>query len=260
MLPYLTDAELFTTAIFPILMGLSDKKDGYDYVRAHYRDWFPALPTYSVWNRRLNRAHEAVAYIYRVLVTHFSAITGHELFVDTFPVVVCQAQHASRSRAAQPFVSKGYCAAKKKYYIGAKVQLLGRRRSGQMPMPVSYIVATAKDHDLSIAEDSLTELMSAVLYADKAYIAHAFQVDLFEQYTELVVPVKQKRNGPPLALFDRAYNTLHSATRQPIESLVAWINRKTHIQNASKVRSVDGLFMHIALKMVAVVLMLIFNF
>jgi len=52
--PAFTDAELFTTAIFPILMGYSIKKDGYRYVRRHYHRWFPKLPTYDVWNRRLN--------------------------------------------------------------------------------------------------------------------------------------------------------------------------------------------------------------
>jgi len=85
-------------------------------------------------------------------------------------------------------------------------------------------------------------------------------LELFEQYTNLIVPVKKKRNGPPLGLFDQAYNSLHASIRQPIESLAAWINNKTRIEDSSTVRSVDGLFTHIAIKMVAALLMIIFNF
>ncbi|MHB1104890.1 MAG: hypothetical protein ACYCZ2_00890 [Lutibacter sp.] len=36
-----------------------------------------------------------------------------------------------------------------------------------------------------------------------------------------------------------------SAIRQPIESFFNWINEKTQIQNASKVRSFKGLIVHI---------------
>lgn len=258
-LPYLTDAELFTSAIFPMLMGYPIRKEGYRYLCRYYQDWFPALPTYEVWNRRLNRDHEALAYLFNQILRSFAPPVRNEFVVDTFPVVVCQAQHAYRSRAAQPFVSKGYCAAKKKYYIGAKVQIVTARRPGQLPLLVGYFVATAKTHDLPLAEDTLSDLNSVVLYGDKAYIDQTFQLHLFDQYTDLVVPVKQKKNGPPLGLFDRAFNTLHAATRQPVESLVSWMNNKTRIEEASAVRSVNGLFATIALKMIAALIMLIFN-
>jgi len=162
-LPYFTDAELLTSAIFPLLMGYPIKKDGYRYVRRHYRSWFPILPTYEVWNRRLNRSHEALAYLYQLILWHFGNFVGQELIIDTIPIIVCHAQHSSHSTAARPFVSKGYCAAKKQYYIGAKVQLLSVRRPGQMPLPGGYIVATAKDHDLTIAEDSMSDVSGVIV-------------------------------------------------------------------------------------------------
>jgi len=209
---------------------------------------------------RLNREHEALAYLFHVILKSFAAHLGHQFIVDTFPISVCQAQHASGSRAAQPFVSKGYCAAKKKYYIGAKVEILAAPRPGQLPMIGGYFIATAKRHDLKIAQETLTDLTGVVLYGDKAFVDQSFQLELFENYNELIVPVKQKKNAPPLGLFDEAFNSLHASIRQPIESLVAWINNKTRIEDASKVRSVNGLFAQIALKMVAALLMLIFNF
>jgi hypothetical protein len=258
-LPYFTDAELFTSALFPMLMGYSIRKEGYRYLCRHYRSWFAALPTYEVWNRRLNRDHEALAYLFNLILRHFAPQVSTEFVVDTFPVVVCQAQHSYDSRAAKPFVSKSYCAAKKKYYVGAKVEIVTAKRPGQLPIPFGYFIATAKTHDLPLAEDTLMDLNGVVLYGDKAYIDQSFQVQLLEQYTDLVVPIKKHKNGPPLGLFDQAFNTLHASSRQSVECLVSWINNKTNIEDASKVRSVNGLFTTIALKMIAALILLLFN-
>ena len=44
---------------------------------------------------------------------------------------------------------------------------------------------------------------------------------------------------------DDLFSTAVSRFRQPIESLFNWINEKTGLQNASKVRATNGLFVHI---------------
>lgn len=225
--PPLTDAELFTTALFPILMGYTDQKLGHRYLRRHYRSWFRALPVYEVWNRRLNREPEALHYVYNLILRYLAPLYRiQEFVIDTLPVVVCQAQHSAHARAAQPFVTKGYCQAKKKYYLGAKIELLAGFQDDGLPVPGGYIVATARDHDLTIAKETMPDLPGIKIFGDKADVDQKFQLDLFNQYIDLVVPIKKKKNGPPLGLFDQAYNSLLSSKRQPIESLVAWINNK----------------------------------
>ena len=62
---FFTDIELFTCAVFAELMGHHNKKDGYKYIRRHYLSWFPKLPTYEVYNRKLNKFYEAFAYIFK---------------------------------------------------------------------------------------------------------------------------------------------------------------------------------------------------
>jgi hypothetical protein len=47
--------------------------------------------------------------------------------------------------------------------------------------------------------------------------------------------------------------------RQPIESLFNWIDEKTGIQEASKVRSVEGLMVHAFGRLAAAMLLLAFN-
>ena len=50
---------------------------------------------------------------------------------------------------------------------------------------------------------------------------------------------------------DRLLSTAISRVRQPIESLFNWIEEKTHIQVASKVRSYEGLMVHVFGKIAA---------
>ena len=62
---------------------------------------------------------------------------------------------------------------------------------------------------------------------------------------------------------DQAYNDIFnkavSSIRQPIESCFNWINELTQIQNASKVRSTNGLKLHLYGK-ITVALMVMTNF
>jgi hypothetical protein len=55
-------------------------------------------------------------------------------------------------------------------------------------------------------------------------------------------------------------STAVSRVRQPIESLFNWIEEKTGIQTASKVRSTQGLLVHVFGKLAAAMLMLTLAF
>ncbi len=261
--PFFTDAELLTCAIFSELMGHHTKKDGYKYMCRHYRSWFPKLPKYEVYNRKLNKFHDAFAYIFKQLRASYVCCREAKGQIDTAPIVVCHAQHSANAKAAQPFVSKGYCAAKKMYYVGAKLQIIAQNRNQALPIPIDYHLETASKHDLQIAKQTIRSapVENMDIYADKAYIDNEFQMELFENHhINVITPHKKKKGQSRLTLFQQAFNTIHASARQPIDTLFGWIHDKTKIQNASKVRSVEGLFYFINIKMVAALIMLIFNF
>lgn len=111
--PIFTDAELLACATFTETLGFKNKKDGYNYLKSHYYTWFPFLPCYEIYSRKLNRFSEAIRYIFRVIVYKYGTVNKHHILIDTEPIEVCQPQHSQHSKAAQPFVTKGYCAAKK---------------------------------------------------------------------------------------------------------------------------------------------------
>ena len=62
-------------------------------------------------------------------------------------------------------------------------------------------------------------------------------------------------------MMDEILSSSVSRVRQPIESLFSWIDEKTGIQTASKVRSTQGLLVHVYGKLAAALLLLtpIFN-
>jgi len=183
--------------------------------------------------------------------------------IDTAPIEVCQPQHSQRSKAAKPFVSKGYCAAKKKYYIGVKLQIIAQGREHKLPLPVEFAIASASIHDLDIAKKTLpeSELENIDLYGDKAYKDKQFQLELFENKSlNIITPIKKKKGQTHLTLFQNAANSIHSSIRQPIDTLFGWIQKKTDIQNASKVRSPNGLFYHVGVKMIAALIFMIAEF
>ena len=82
---------------------------------------------------------------------------------------------------------------------------------------------------------------------------------LKQQPVDIYTPVKRKKGGRPLDLFQKLFSTAVSRIRQPIESLFNWIHQKTHIQSASKVRAFSGLQVHIFGKIAAALFLLIFN-
>jgi len=261
--PFFTDAELFTCCIFAELMGYKRKKHGYQYIKRHFHSWFPQLPSYEVYSRKLNKYYDTLIYMFTSLSHKYGTVSQSYAIIDTAPIEVCQPQHAQNSAAAQPFVAKGYCAAKKKYYIGAKLQIVAQARTQQLSFPFEFSLASASFHDVTIAKATLSdsEFYHIDLYSDKAYIDNEFQLELFEtKGIKLITPIKKKKGQQQLTLFQQAANSIHSSMRQPIDELFAWINEKTGIQNASKVRSENGLFYHICVKMITALILLIVQF
>ena len=64
--------------------------------------------------------------------------------------------------------------------------------------------------------------------------------------SEIITPIKAKKGRTDRQkqidlAFEMLYDKMVSSVRQPIESFFNWLNEKTQIQKASKVRSSKGL-------------------
>ena len=78
-----------------------------------------------------------------------------------------------------------------------------------------------------------------------------------KQNIEIVTPVKLRKGQEFLDSADALFSTAVSRARQAIESFFNWIQQKTQIQTASKVRSTKGLLAHIFAKLAAACFMLV---
>ena len=96
---------------------------------------------------------------------------------------------------------------------------------------------------------------------DKAYCDGKLAQPMRANGNELLTCGKATKGLPQvLEQCDRAANDLAdravAGLRQPIESFFSWLNEKTHIGNASKVRSEKGLLVHVFGRLAAALLML----
>ncbi len=173
--------------------------------------------------------------------------------------MLAQNGHAYTATVARELADVGYCAAKKTYFHGVRLHCLASRRFARLPSPTNIWLCEASHHDSTAAREQLLELPNTTLIADLAYPEVEFELSLAQQNTRLFTGCK-KPKGKDLTKFQKYHNRLISKFRQPIESLFNWINEKTHIQIASKVRSADALMLHCWGKLAVAFFLLVFNY
>ena len=131
-----------------------------------------------------------------------------------------------------------------------------------IPFPEIFRITSADENDLTAARLIFSKVFNRFIIGDKIYAdMNLNEVMKREQNTEMITPIKKKKGQEFLDSADKLFSTAVSKIRQPMESFFQWLNEKTGIQNASKVRSTKGLFVHIFGRIsVALFLLTIFNF
>jgi len=241
--PKFTDEECMTTFIWGIANQKFDVKKCYEFIKDFYEDWFPELPSYQAYSNRICKLSEAFKLLAGILLSGLDLDPSHSDFViDSMPIVVAGAKRSSRAVAAKEICDKGYCASKNMYYYGIKLHSLAQCRAGTIPLPFLMRPTKASENDLTVGKDILGGVRNMNVYADKCYKNKEWE-DLLLATNNISVftPVKLKKGQDKMFLMDRVYSAAVSKVRQPIESLFNWIQEKTNIQAASKVRSAAGL-------------------
>lgn len=259
--PRFTDQELITIYLFGHLNGLFQKKAIYRFTRHYWADWFPDLPSYQAFNRRLNLLESAFHSIGAVLLNALAERQATEIdhLIDSMPVMLASGSFSRRARVAREIANSGYCAAKKLHFHGIRLHFIAGRRSGSLPNPVRIWLREASVHDLTSLKEQRVFLPNSTLFGDKAFCDKALELEFKEQNTQFLVP-KKKPKGKQLNCFEKQRNRLISRLRQPIESFFNWLIAKTQIQRASQVRSTDGLLVHCFGKLTFALLLLVFYY
>jgi len=257
-----TDQEAVTIYLFVGYYQRYSKVSEIHHFAYHYlSDWFPNLTTYEKFNNRLSTIYPVFCDIVSDIFSNHIPENAQldTLLIDSMPIITCKGKNRKAKVArditdtcAERSRSKGYCSTKNLYYYGLKLHVLAYRIIGKIPFPNKLYFSAASENDLSVAKELnwFDKLYESNVFADKIYIDHDyFQTRKQTIQLDLFTPIKAVKGMPEhIKQHDAAYNNLFSTAvskvRQPIESLLNWLIEKTNIQNASKVRSTNGLWLH----------------
>ena len=221
-------------------------------------------PSYQVFNIRLNMLSEAFKILVATTIQSFRPEDCDSLvsIVDSMPVITCKEKNRE-GKVATEITSKGYCSTKNMYYYGMKLHMVGQRRKGTIPFPEMIILTPASDNDLAVFKNECAPYLSGrtvlgdKIYSDFSFFNESNPVKVLTPHKEIKgePEVLKQRDKAARDLFSQAVSKL----RQPIESFFNWLNEKTEIQRASKVRATKGLLVHTFGKL-AVALLTFVNF
>ena len=266
--PEFTDQEIMTIYLFA---GHEQRyfqiNEIYSFTKDYLLSWFPKLPSYQTFSYRLNLLTGAFQALVSKLISSFKPENCSNLFsiVDSMPIITCGGRNRT-GKVASEITAKGFCSTKNMYYYGCKIHTMASVRTGTIPFPESMIITPAEDNDLTAFKQAWGDnIFSKVILGDKAYSDKEYFNDNKRktQDIEMLTPIKGiKGQTQEVKQRDKAFNDLFSSAvskvRQPIESFFNWLNEKTKIQRAMKVRSTAGLIIHLFGKMAMAFIYLIF--
>jgi len=243
-----TDEEVMTVYLFGLMSHQYTCKNIYRYTADHLKDWFPTLPSYQAFVNRINRLGDVFIRLIELLQEKIPVELKETLFrviIDSMPIIMAHGSRRFKAKVAPEIATNnGYCATKKLYYYGVKLHILADYIKGNLPIPCYIGLTSAGTADLKAYEQLGPVLSGSNVFADKAYQTENNPVLKSEGIT-LYTPAKKQKGQEYLDAAEQLLSTAVSRIRQPVESLFNWLEEKTTIQRASKVRSYAILMVHV---------------
>jgi len=241
--PKFTDVECMTTYIWGIINQKFEVKACYDFIKDYYDGWFPDLPSYQAYSKRICYLADAFKGLANMFLCGMGLDASHsDYIIDSVPIILASHKRSWRGKVAGELCDKGYCASKELHYYGMKLHILAQCNYKAMPTPAVMTTSKASCHDLPIAKEMLGDIFDIRAFGDKAFIDKHWQARMLsENNVTILTPVKLKKGQKKLSFWDGLYSAAVSGIKQAIESLNNWLIEKTSIQKASKVRSASGL-------------------
>ena len=170
--------------------------------------------------------------------------------------------NSTRAKVGRPLCNKCFNSTRKEWYHGVKLHVLAMLRPGKLPIPIVSQISQASLCDLWAAQRidwDCTPISHGCLFADRAYTDSAWSKFLKKaRNVDILVPHKRPVNDPLRS--GNCLNTGISRRRQPIEAFFHWIDVKSAIQNASHIRSLNGLLFHIFAALAFIAISLFFYY
>lgn len=261
--PKFTDEECITIYLWGIAQRRFEQKAIYTYVKNHLSDWFPDLPSYQAFSRRLGALSPAFERLAQIWMEQLDAKEQREMafVVDSCPIILAKQRRSSRAKVAPEICNKTFCSSRNEWYYGVKLHAFAKRNTGSLATPCALILTPAADNDLTAAKQIMEDcrpLSNGILYADKAYCDEEWKNYLLKEFGIEIRTPRKKKKYDTLCSGD-TFSQFVSGLRQQIEIFFNWMHQKTNIQTASKVRSTKGLYCHAFGRIAAAIWCRLFN-
>ena len=157
--------------IFGHLQVFTRQRHISDYFQNHWRAWFPAMPTYQAFNRRLNELMFAFELLIEEQLNNcaWQIQPTDDRLIDSVPVMLAKGTRSNRARVAPDLADTGFCATKQQHYRGVKLHFIAARRFKKLPLPERIHLSHASQHDLAALRELNPLLSNCSLFGDKAY-------------------------------------------------------------------------------------------
>lgn len=222
--PECSDSELLTMALVGECRGWEVETEMLSYWREH-RDLFPRIPSQSRFNRRRRNLRDAFNLIRLAVLRLLDLATDPACVVDSLPVAVVQFHLVPSSSGdwAAHGADFGKVPSKKVTIFGYKLHLLVTLGG----VIVDFTLAPASIHDLTVAEEMLSQHTDLDVYGDKAFINAPLAARL--NHTNRVrlhtIPRANQKHQLPSAVCQ-----MHNRVRQIIETVNGQLTEQFHIE------------------------------
>ena len=254
--PKFTDEECITVYLWGLANQKYEMKAMYEFIVDYWSEWFPDLPKYESFVKRVGHLAPAFKALVQILISEQEMdadVIDH--IIDSLPIIVANSRRSGSAKTASDICNKGYCASKGMYYYGVKLHPLSQKQYHTLPKLALFGVTPAAVSDITFAKETLYDVHDIDIYGDKIYNdADWFDYMRKHNNVNISAPIKLQKGQEILECYDRLYNSAVSSIRQPIESFFSWLIEKTHIQSASKVRSTNGLLVFIFARLASIFL------
>jgi hypothetical protein len=185
--PALTDAEVITMEIFAEMQGHHSDSAIWRYFDAHWRHFFPTLPTRSVFAKHCANLSMLKQMVQRVL---YPAAADIHL-TDGFPISVCMNCRGRKIFKSEDEVSWGFCASKQQHYFGFHGHVVTNLRD-----EVVAFALTPANVDERLVVRNWFGLITGLLIGDKGFISKDLDEECDDHAIDLQTPLKRNMPDP----------------------------------------------------------------
>ena len=232
--PKFTDEELITVYLWGKRQQLLTRTAIYNYTKSHLFGWFPSLPSYQAFCRRLNRIAGAFRALSEIWLEAIQARSedSHCYAVDSCPIMLARRSNSTGAKVGKPLCNKCYNATRKEWYHGVKLHAFVMLRPGKLPIPCAFQINQASLCDLWAAKQidlDCAPIANGKLFADHAYTDAdaAWKVALRNNRAIGLITPRKKKPTDILSSGD-CFNSSVASSRQPVESFFNWLQIKSH--------------------------------